>query len=328
MIFTGRNSQSNDQTFAPKLIGGYTTPHLTQSDSYGVKVSALGEVYTLPGASTPASTSYTTIVSGGNVAMVDSSGSLRTRDRYVSTFDMYKYQVGIDAGSYTAPSGSASIILNGGNFAGYVREQFPSWVYEVVTDTFYQVSGWTAPTLSLSSSIALAGSAFVIKYNAPQNAYDSTLDVMQGVNLNPGYGQYQEEVVVDTTNITTESWYPGTNGYSMAGYSNMSLTGKMIDADGEMTLSVQVTNDDDATAANRDWITVYGSRNDTNTVVNSIPFTASTVTTNTYALLYDVFNWKYFRVYFSCSLAATGITGANPNPTGTNTAIVYMRRMF
>jgi len=109
------------------------------------------------------------------------------------------------------------------------------------------------------------------------------------------FGQSTLSDLVDTTNVTAAThYYPSATGESMDGYDDMSLTGKLIDADGTLTLTVEGTNDEDTATA--DWIDVTkgGYRTDDNSVGNA----SITVTngTETFAIDFDNFNYKYYRV--------------------------------
>lgn len=108
----------------------------------------------------------------------------------------------------------------------------------------------------------------------------------------------------DTTNLGAGPTYaPSSDGYPLSGAKHLSLTGKGVEADAEdNTFTVWVTNDEDVTPANRDWIQIYGydAKNDAD--VNSVVFNAATVT---YALSFDVLNFKYVRVQFVGGASAT-----------------------
>jgi hypothetical protein len=130
--------------------------------------------------------------------------------------------------------------------------------------------------------------------------------------------QVLEESLLDTTNhaVTAGINYPSDDGLVMMGYKDLALTGKLICGAGDnaVTMIVQGTNDEDATPANRDWITLYAYRTDTNTVVNSVACAAGN--TVTFAWDFDNCNYRYVRV--NLVIANTGVLS--------NTIIIKIRR--
>ena len=63
-------------------------------------------------------------------------------------------------------------------------------------------------------------------------------------------------VDIDTTNVSAAThYYPSATGGTMDGFKDQSLSGKFIDADGTLTLTLQVSNDEDST--NADWNDAY-----------------------------------------------------------------------
>ena len=93
----------------------------------------------------------------------------------------------------------------------------------------------------------------------------------------------------------------------MAGYKDLSVTGKLIYADGTFTLTIHGTNDEDPSG---DWHQVYGYDDTTNTTVNSWAVTNDTLT---FAISLNECNFKY--IYFK--VVASGAT---------NTVILKARR--
>jgi len=98
----------------------------------------------------------------------------------------------------------------------------------------------------------------------------------------------------------------------MDGYKDFSLSGKFIDADGTMTLSIEATNDEDTT--NADWIDISLLGIDGKTGKNVIA-AAMTVTngTLTFGIEYNNLNYSNIRVKMV-------------NNGATNTAIIKSRR--
>ncbi len=126
--------------------------------------------------------------------------------------------------------------------------------------------------------------------------YDSGSNANRTFEVAPLNLQVLEENLVDVANhaATAGISYPSDDGLVMMGYKDLSFTGKFIcGADNTITFTVEGTNDEDATPANRDWIVLYSYRTDTNAVVNSIACAASA--TATYGWDFDNCNYRYIR---------------------------------
>ena len=122
--------------------------------------------------------------------------------------------------------------------------------------------------------------------------YDSSLDVQKDITQNPDPSYYQTIDLFDGTNVAAATnYYPSSLWMSMDWYKLLSFSGKMIDADGTMTLTVEATNDDDTTNADR--IQVYGYDDLNNTTTNSRAVTNWTLT---YSISFNNMNYQYFRV--------------------------------
>jgi hypothetical protein len=127
--------------------------------------------------------------------------------------------------------------------------------------------------------------------------YDSGSNANRTFEIAPLNLQVLEESLLDTTNhaVSAGISYPSDDGLVMMGYKDFSITGKFIaGADNTVTMTVEGTNDEDATPANRDWIVLYAYRTDTNTVVNSVAVAASA--TATFGWDFDNCNYRYIRV--------------------------------
>jgi hypothetical protein len=118
-----------------------------------------------------------------------------------------------------------------------------------------------------------------------------------------------ETSIVDTTNVATGTYYPGSTGLVIGAYKNLSITGKLIDGAAETTtLTVEVTNDSDLVTG--DWVQIYLYDVKNDTTVNSI---AATNQTTTFALLFDNFNFTNIRFLITATAA-------------TNTVIIKLRQ--
>lgn len=142
-----------------------------------------------------------------------------------------------------------------------------------------------------------------------QKAYDPTVDVTKTIDQSPDRSSYVQDSILDATNITAATnYYPSSTGMSMDGFKDMSITGKFIDADGTMTMTVEASNDEDSATA--DWVQIYGFDTKNNAIVNSWTITNGTLT---FAIDFDNLNYSLFRIVMI-------------NNGSTNTGIIKMRR--
>ena len=159
----------------------------------------------------------------------------------------------------------------------------------------------------------VSGDVYEIGVNGTKKAYDLSTDADKIINLTPESSKYVQDSLVDTTNVAAATnYYPSSTGMSMDGYKDFSLSGKFIDADGTMTLSIEATNDEDTTSA--DWIDISLLGIDSKTGINVIN-AAMTVTngTLTFGIEYNDLNYSNIRVKMV-------------NDGATNTAIIKARR--
>jgi len=238
----------------------------------GDNVAVYGEIYASPHDFTATYTSSTTVTITGASFTVDDSAC------YVMKID-YK------------PSGGSWVALRNAN----------NGVSITASAGVITVSGAGTPFAS--------GDTYRVMIGYQRKAFDSTLDVNKSVEQSPLNQQYVADSLLDTTNIAAATnYYPSSTGMSMDGYKNMSLSGKFIDADGTMTLTVEAMNDEDTT--NGDWVQVYGYDTKNNVVATSWTVTNGTLT---FAVDFDNLNYSYYRIKMV-------------NDGATNTGIIKMRR--
>lgn len=104
-------------------------------------------------------------------------------------------------------------------------------------------------------------------------------------------GRTVSESLVDTTNVSAAThYYPSATGATMNTWKDLSLTGKFIDADGTLTLTLEVTNDEDTTSG--DWNGAYFYDDELDAAV-----TSKTVTNGTelFSLSANNNNFRYYR---------------------------------
>jgi hypothetical protein len=124
-------------------------------------------------------------------------------------------------------------------------------------------------------------------------------------NQNPDSINYISDSILDTINVIAGTHYYLMN---MNGYKDLSITGKFIDVDSIITMTLEATNDEDTT--NADWIQVYGYDSKNDIMTNSIICSSETTT---FAWDFDNLNYSYFRIKVI-------------NTDNTNTMIIKIRR--
>jgi len=233
----------------------------------------------------------------------------------------------ISPSDFTATYTSASTITLSGVPVTITDSSQIAYIKQVKTDntsnTF--VNGANDITLSYSANVItvyekgvaitslVSGDVYEIGVNGTKKAYDLSTDADKIINLTPDSSKYVQDSLLDATNVAAATnYYPSSTGMSMDGYKDFSLSGKFIDADGTMTLSIEATNDEDTT--NADWIDISLLGIDSKTGINVI--TAAMTVTNgtlTFGIGYNDLNYSNIRVKMV-------------NDGATNTAIIKARR--
>lgn len=233
----------------------------------------------------------------------------------------------ISPSDFTATYTSASTITLSGVPVTITDSSQIAYIKQVKTDntsnTF--VNGANDITLAYSAGVITvyekgvvitslaSGDVYEIGVNGTKKAYDLSTDADKMINLTPESSKYVQDSLVDTTNVAADTnYYPSSTGMSMDGYKDFSLSGKFIDADGTMTLTVEATNDEDTT--NADWVDISLLGIDSTTGIKVIA-SAMTVTngTLTFGIEYNNLNYSNIRVKMV-------------NDGATNTAIIKARR--
>jgi hypothetical protein len=181
--------------------------------------------------------------------------------------------------------------------------------------------GYSAGVITVySSGVAItaltSNDTYEVGINGQEKGYDPTTDTEKSIEQSPLSAKYVADSLLDTTNVAAATnYYPSSTGMSMDGYSALSLSGKIIDADNTTTLTIEATNDEDTT--NADWIDVTQCfNNDKAGVATSIGASiVATSATVTFAISRVMFNYSYFRL--------KSVTG-----DATNTVIYKIRRMY
>jgi len=108
---------------------------------------------------------------------------------------------------------------------------------------------------------------------------------------------------IDSAAVAADAYYPAEAGLDVDIYHNVTLTGKVITgADNTSVLTIEATNDEDATPANRDWVTiyVYDNKNDTN--INQLASGVGVTTTFAWSL--NGLGFKYVRANYNITRPA------------------------
>jgi len=264
--------------------------------------------------------------SSDNRASVDSTGALKVTGGASSVSAQY-----ISPADFTATyTSSSTITLTGlpftiSNSSQIVYVKGYNTSTKIATTYVAGANGYSFGYSAGVITIYLAGVAisslttndtYEVGINAQNKAYDPTVDVTKTIDQSPISAKYVPDSLLDTTNVTAATnYYPSSTGMSMDGYSALSLTGKIIDADNTTTLTIEATNDEDTT--NADWIDVTQCFNNDKAGVATSIGASITVTsgTVTFAVSRVMFNYSYFRL--------KSVTG-----DATNTVIYKIRRMY
>lgn len=109
---------------------------------------------------------------------------------------------------------------------------------------------------------------------------------------------------VDSSAVGADAYYPAEAGLDTDIYSTITLTGKVITgADNTSILTIEVTNDDDATPGNRDWKAIYVYDNAADSNVPSL--TSAVGTTTTFAWSLNGLGFKYVRAKYDITKGTT-----------------------
>lgn len=157
--------------------------------------------------------------------------------------------------------------------------------------------------------------AYRVAINYQSKNYDPSTDTSKVSVMNPTAMNYVQDSLVDDVNFTADTrYYPSSDGLSMDGYKNFSITGKFIESDGQITMTVEATNDEDSATA--DWVQIYGYDTKNNSIINSLYVDDSASTT--FAIDFDNLNYSLVRVKIVNAIDAAA----------SNTFIVKARRTY
>jgi hypothetical protein len=235
------------------------------------------------------------------VQNLDSSGKVGSGSTGVSGggYTMYAFDntnsMGQGSVAYTA---ATQLTVSGLSFTPNPQllnkiEQYTS--AGALTNTFtpqtYTIT-YSAGVYTVTGATFGATDLFVIYQQGPERTSNLATNSQQTIEGNGINYQCVEESLVDAINTAGATiYYPSSLGATMLGYRNLSLSGKLIDADATLPMTLEVTNDEDAT--NADWIQVYGYDAKNNSLVNSISAVSGTTT---FEWDFDNLNVRFWRV--------------------------------
>lgn len=211
MIIYSLVSQSGI-TISPKVIHGVDRPWAVYPD----------ETTAVPFRVDTSGSQFVTFASGGDDPAQNAS-----------SFDMFKYQVGVDRGSYEIAAGDTAITLSS-DFNNFRRDQFPKYIYDINQNSFHIINGFTGSVsigsvvrsrIDLADSITSATSeSLIIKYNDVENAYDTNLNSELNIVQNPPWIRYTDPESIGTgSSIASGAFIDWGNEIDMRGYNTLTV---------------------------------------------------------------------------------------------------------
>lgn len=142
------------------------------------------------------------------------------------------------------------------------------------------------------ASIFTANDMYEMGLNGQTKSYDPSLDITKTIDQSPDRASYVVDTLVNTTNVAAATnYYPSALGMSMDGFKDLCLSGRLIDADGTIDVTVEVANNPNpATAV---FHQIYGYDAEANAVVNTVGCNNST---KTFVWDFDNLNATWFRI--------------------------------
>jgi hypothetical protein len=103
---------------------------------------------------------------------------------------MFKYQLGLDAGSYDNAAGGTTVYVYG--TTAITGSTICPWIYNATSLIWHYVNLSTVTTASftVSPAITVATSSLIIKFNKAQSAYNPAVDAIQSLNVAPEWSHY------------------------------------------------------------------------------------------------------------------------------------------
>jgi hypothetical protein len=149
----------------------------------------------------------------------------------------------------------------------------------------------------------VAGDVYEVGINGTTKSYDTSTDTTKISDVTPESSKYVPDAIVNTTNLAAATHYfPSSTGMEMGGFNHLSIGGELIDADGNITLSVEVANNSDPSTAV--WHQIYGYDMSNNTTVNQQAVASGTTS---YFMDFEALNVTHVRFKVICSGATNTV---------------------
>lgn len=191
--------------------------------------------------------------------LIDSNGNLLTSTGTTTTLvDLVKL-----AGNALASAGLNGVLSVGGSGAdgAAMSAAYSNRIAGLVRQVLTVLTDNTKQTLltDIMGRLHVRGAS-----------HDDTSQALGTYEVAPQWLQIAPEAVYEANNLAVATYFPSEDGMVMDGFTDLSITGNLTDADDTLTLVLQVTDDRDATPANRVWVPTMGYRGDLGYNTNSV----------------------------------------------------------
>lgn len=159
-------------------------------------------------------------------------------------------------------------------------------------------------TVSGAGTPFASGDVYEVGINAQDKAYDLSTNSQMASILNPDSEKYVVDTLINATNVAAATnYYPSATGMAMDGFKDLCLSGRLIDADGTIDVTVEVANNPDPATAI--FHQIYGYDAEANAMVNTVGCNNNT---KTFVLNFENLNATWVRIK-SVTSGATNTVG-------------------
>jgi len=177
----------------------------------------------------------------------------------------------------------------------YIKVVPASWeskIWQNGINCTLRISGSVVTIYNYTGTPFVTWDVYEVGINGAMKAFELNLNALLALIQNPDASYYQPVDLAGTTNVpAATNYYPSATGMSIDSFKNQSLTFDMIDADGTMTLTVEVNNDQALLSSNP--IQIYMFDDKANAKANSRAVTNGTLSG---AISFTDFNYQFFRI--------------------------------
>lgn len=225
-------------------------------------------------------------------SIVNFSSASMTLEKYQLISSMFKYQLGVDGGSfYNDTTGSAVYVFGTTAITG---STICPWIFNATDVIFHQVNNSTVTTASFAVTpiIPTASASLMIKYNAPTLGLDYATEAYRTYNLNPEYSHVNGPAILVSESNGAQGLLTSSDVFCM-NYDYVQFQLRMACA----TASFSGTLSDESVVNAGDWYSISGL------------VTASSIEYVTGSTIYTINNCcpsRYHRVrmnYFKTAVA-------------------------